>query len=172
MSRRSALGRDSAANAWIAPGGLLHPPTEPDLPLSGHPSLRRMGYPWDIHFSTLIVGFLHPFSGVICFVPTHRLPSFAMWPAFPTSDYYEGSAPRPALAAGWPTPLPESWTRIEWGRRRQWPDPPAGLRHPPHRTGRATFTTSGSPSGGLDLCGSGTSAFPPSSSGSYIPPPA
>ena len=32
-------------------------------------------------------------------------PSFAMWPAFPTSDYYEGSAPRPALAAGWPTPV-------------------------------------------------------------------
>ncbi len=29
---------------------------------------------------------------------------------------------------------------------------PAGLRHPPHRTGRATFTASGSPSGGLDLC--------------------
>lgn len=25
--------------------------------------------------------------------PIHSLPSFAMWPAFPASDYYEGSAP-------------------------------------------------------------------------------
>ena len=33
-----------------------------------------------------------------------------MRPAFPTSDYYEGSATRPALAEGWPTPLPESRT--------------------------------------------------------------
>ena len=33
-----------------------------------------------------------------------------MWPAFPTSDYYEGSATRPTLAEGWPTPLPESRT--------------------------------------------------------------
>ena len=37
-------------------------------------------------------------------------PSFAMWPAFPTSDYYEGSAPRPALAAGWPTPV---WLHVD-----------------------------------------------------------
>ena len=29
---------------------------------------------------------------------------------------------------------------------------PAGLRHPPHRTGRAPFKASGSPSDGLDLC--------------------
>ena len=53
-----------------------------------------------------------------------RLPPFAMRPAFPTSDYYEGSAPRPALAEGWPTPLPESRSRIEWGRRRRWPGGP------------------------------------------------
>ena len=33
-----------------------------------------------------------------------------MRPAFPASDYYEGSATRPALAEGWPTPLPESRT--------------------------------------------------------------
>ena len=33
-----------------------------------------------------------------------------MWTAFPSSDYYEGSAPRSALAASWPTPLPESGT--------------------------------------------------------------
>ena len=33
-----------------------------------------------------------------------------MWSAFPTSDYYEDSAPHPALAAGWPTPLPGSRT--------------------------------------------------------------
>ena len=37
-------------------------------------------------------------------------PPFAMWSAFPTSDYYEGSATRPTLAEGWPTPLPESRT--------------------------------------------------------------
>jgi hypothetical protein len=29
-----------------------------------------------------------------------QLPSFAMWRAFPTADYYEGSAPCPALVAG------------------------------------------------------------------------
>ena len=40
-----------------------------------------------------------------------------MWPAFPASDYYEGSAPRPALAAGWPTPLPESRTWFPSSRR-------------------------------------------------------
>src|SRR5712691_9152735 len=34
------------------------------------------------------------------------LPSFAMWLAFPTSDYYEGSAPYAALVASCPTP---SW---------------------------------------------------------------
>ena len=28
-----------------------------------------------------------------------------MLPAFPTSDYYEGSAPRPALVEGRPTPV-------------------------------------------------------------------
>ena len=33
-----------------------------------------------------------------------------MRPAFPASDYYEGSATRPALAEGWSTPLPESRT--------------------------------------------------------------
>ena len=33
-----------------------------------------------------------------------------MRPAFPTSDYYEGSAPHPALAEGWPAPSPESRT--------------------------------------------------------------
>ena len=33
-----------------------------------------------------------------------------MWPAFPTSDYYEGSAPHPALAEGSPAPSPESRT--------------------------------------------------------------
>ena len=48
-------------------------------------------------------------------------PSFAMWPAFPTSDYYEGSAPRPALAAGWPTPLPGSRTRFPSSRRLRLP---------------------------------------------------
>jgi len=30
--------------------------------------------------------------------------------AFPTADYYEGSAPGQPLAAGWPTPLPERLT--------------------------------------------------------------
>ena len=39
-------------------------------------------------------------------------PPFAMWSAFPTSDYYEGSATRPTLAEGWPTPLPESRTSL------------------------------------------------------------
>ena len=28
-----------------------------------------------------------------------------MWSGFPTSNYCEDSAPRPALAAGWPTPV-------------------------------------------------------------------
>ena len=84
----------------------------------------------------------------------------------------------------WPSPCSPShrprWNvqpvrflaHIEWGRRRRWPGGPGWSAPSPSRTGRATFTASGSPSGGLDLCGSGTSAFPPSSSGSYIPPPA
>ena len=40
-----------------------------------------------------------------------------MWPAFPASDYYEGSAPRAALAAGWPTPFPGSRTWFPSSRR-------------------------------------------------------
>ena len=39
---------------------------------------------------------------------------------------------------------------IEWGQRRQDRIAPAGSRHPPHRTGRAPFKASGSPSDGLD----------------------
>ena len=39
-----------------------------------------------------------------------RLSPFAMRSAFPTSDYYEDSATRPTLAAGWPTPSSESRT--------------------------------------------------------------
>ena len=99
-------------------------------------------------------------------------PPFAMWPAFPTSDYYEGSATRPALAETGLLRHRRAGRALSGDGAAVGRADPAGLRHPPHRTGRATFTASGSPSGGLDLCGSGTSAFPPSSSGSYIPPPA
>ena len=46
-----------------------------------------------------------------------RLPPFAMRPALPASDYYEGSVPRPALAEGWPTPSPESRARFPSSHR-------------------------------------------------------
>lgn len=36
----------------------------------------------------------------LCFLEAdHELPPFAMWTAFPSSDYYEGSAPRVAHLA-------------------------------------------------------------------------
>ena len=111
------LGRDRAADAWIAPGGCSIPP--PNRTCGFHRIRLSTGwvYPRDSRCSTFIVGCLHPFSGVIRVVPIHRLPSFARWPAFPVSDYYEGSVPHPALAAGWPPPLPESWTRFPSSRR-------------------------------------------------------
>ena len=43
--------------------------------------------------------------------------------------------------------------RMDWvGTAANGRNAPAGLRHPPHRTGRAPFKASGSPSDGLDLC--------------------
>ena len=46
-----------------------------------------------------------------------RLPTFAMWTAFPSSDYYAGSVTRPALAEGWPAPTPESRTSFPSSQR-------------------------------------------------------
>ena len=36
------LARDGAAGAWMIPGSLLLPPTEPDVRLSPHPALHQM----------------------------------------------------------------------------------------------------------------------------------
>ena len=109
-----ALGRDGAADGRTAPAGLRHPPLR-----TGRATFTASGSPSDgldrcvgnIGFSAILVGFIHPASGVVRFVPLPSdCPPFAMRPAFPASDYYEGSATRPALAEGWPTPLPESRT--------------------------------------------------------------
>ena len=102
------LGRDGAANNRTAPAGLRHPPRR-----TGRAAFTASGSPSDeldrgrehrlfrhhrrVHTSLLRRSSLRS-------TPI-RLPPFAMRPAFPTSDYYEGSAPRPALAAGWPTPV-------------------------------------------------------------------
>ena len=42
------------------------------------------------------------------------------WPAFPTSDYYEGSATRPTLAEGWPSVAgePDELPKFAWLRLR------------------------------------------------------
>ena len=79
-------------------------------------------------------------------------PPFAMWPAFPTSDYYEGSATRPALAEAGLLRHRRAGRALSGDSAASDRIAPAGSRHPPHRTGRATFTASGSPSDGLDWC--------------------
>ena len=108
------MGRDGAADGRTAPAGLRHPPRRTRLATftaSGSPSDESDPWVGNICFSAIFVGFIHPFSGVVRFVPhSSDCPPCAMWPAFPTSDYYEGSATRPTLAEGWPTPLPESRT--------------------------------------------------------------
>ena len=114
------LGRDGAANNRTAPAGLRHPPRR-----TGRAAFTASGSPSDeldrgrehrlfrhhrrVHTSLLRRSSLRS-------TPI-RLPPFAMRPAFPTSDYYEGSAPRPALAAGWPTPSPENRTWFPSSRR-------------------------------------------------------
>ena len=109
-----------AANNRTAPAGLRHPPRR-----TGRAAFTASGSPSDeidrgrehrlfrhhrrVHTSLLRRSSLRS-------TPI-RLPPFAMRPAFPTSDYYEGPAPRPALAAGWPTPSPESRTWFPSSRR-------------------------------------------------------
>ena len=72
----------------------------------------------NICFSSIVVGFIHPSSGVVRSVP---LPSDC--PPSPCDRLSrprtttKALPPRPALAAGWPTPLPESRTRFPSSRR-------------------------------------------------------
>ena len=122
-------------------------------------SIRWVRPMWvgNIGFSAIIVGFIHPSSGVVRFVPH---PSDC-----PPSPCGRLSRPRTTTRA---LPHVRHWLKAGLLRCRRagralsgdgaavGRADPAGLRHPPHRTGRATFTASGSPSGGLDLCGSGT----------------
>ena len=114
------MGRDGAANNRTAPAGLRHPPRRTGraaFTASGSPSdeIDRGREHWlfrhhrRVHTSLLRRSSLRS-------TPI-RLPPFAMRPAFPTSYYYEGPAPCPALAAGWPTPSPESRTWFPSSRR-------------------------------------------------------
>ena len=67
-----ALGRDGAANGRNAPAGLRHPPHR-----TGRAPFKASGSPSDgldlcvgnIGFSAIVVGFIHPSSGVVRFVP-------------------------------------------------------------------------------------------------------
>ena len=67
-----ALGRDGAADGRTAPAGLRHPPLRTGratFTASGSPS---DGLDWcvgNIGFSAILVGFIHPASGVVRFVP-------------------------------------------------------------------------------------------------------
>ena len=93
-----------------------------------------------------------------------------MWPAFPTSDYYEGSAPRPALAAGWPTPLPESRAWFPSSRRLRLRavlgpacTPGTALCRARHRRMPVKGRTASLPQKGCPCIGeTGTSVTPPS----------
>ena len=68
----SALGRDGAADGRTAPAGLRHPPLR-----TGRATFTASGSPSDgldrcvgnIGFSAILVGFIHPASGVVRFVP-------------------------------------------------------------------------------------------------------
>jgi hypothetical protein len=53
---------------------LLSLPTEPSL-----------------HFADVHGLHIHHIFGYLCSETPNRLPSFALWLAFPTSDYYDGS---------------------------------------------------------------------------------
>ena len=67
-----ALGRDGAADGRTAPAGLRHPPLR-----TGRATFTASGSPSDgldrcvgnIGFSAILVGFIHPASGVVRFVP-------------------------------------------------------------------------------------------------------
>ena len=71
-SRTLRLGRDGAANGRNAPAGLRHPPHR-----TGRAPFKASGSPSDgldlcvgnIGFSAIVVGFIHPSSGVVRFVP-------------------------------------------------------------------------------------------------------
>ena len=70
--RFKALGRDGAADGRTAPAGLRHPPLR-----TGRATFTASGSPSDgldrcvgnIGFSAILVGFIHPASGVVRFVP-------------------------------------------------------------------------------------------------------
>ena len=67
-----ALGRDGAADGRTAPAGLRHPPLRTGratFTASGSPSDGLDGCVGNIGFSAILVGFIHPASGVVRFVP-------------------------------------------------------------------------------------------------------
>ena len=66
------VGRDGAADGRTAPAGLRHPPRRTGLATftaSGSPSDESDPWVGNICFSAIFVGFIHPFSGVVRFVP-------------------------------------------------------------------------------------------------------
>ena len=68
----NGVGRDGAADGRTAPAGLRHPPRRTGLATftaSGSPSDESDPWVGNICFSAIFVGFIHPFSGVVRFVP-------------------------------------------------------------------------------------------------------
>jgi hypothetical protein len=74
-------------------GHLLTPFSEPDVQLSLHPALQ--GFDSLRFFCSLHFRSHGTFTALLLLVDYsaifNPLPSFAMWLAFPTSDYYDGS---------------------------------------------------------------------------------
>ena len=74
-------------------GHLLTPFSEPDVRLSPHPALQ--GFKSLRFFRSLHFRSHGTFTALLLLVDYsatfNPLPSFALWLAFPTSDYYDGS---------------------------------------------------------------------------------
>ena len=114
------LSGDGAAVGRANPPGLRHPPHRTGrapFKASGSPSDGLDTMCWE---HRLFRHLRRVHTALLQRNALRSAPSdcpFAMRPAFPTSDYYEGSATRPALAAGWPTPSSESRTSFPSSRR-------------------------------------------------------
>jgi hypothetical protein len=93
----------------ISNAGFSTPPTKPDVPLSWHPAFQGPAFlARDYHgsvscFDFAFIVLTSKDSGYCLIQGAFPLPPFALWPAFPTSDYYEGSdSAQVSTADCWP----------------------------------------------------------------------